>query len=64
MYKPLVINDFLDRALAAYPDRIAIVDEEIQPAPSWGELTYAELGRKARAQAATLDELVTLSELR
>jgi fatty-acyl-CoA synthase len=57
MYKPLVINDFLDRALAAYPDRIAIVDEEVQPARSWGELTYAELGRKARAQAATLDEM-------
>ena len=29
MYKPLTINDFLDRALAAYPDRIAIVDEEV-----------------------------------
>jgi fatty-acyl-CoA synthase len=57
MYKPLVINDFLDRALAAYPDRIAIVDEVVQPARSWGELTYAELGRKARAQAATLDEM-------
>ncbi|MCX4174578.1 MULTISPECIES: AMP-binding protein [Paraburkholderia] len=57
MYKPLVINDFLDHALAAYPDRIAIVDEEVQPAKSWGEVTYSELGRKARAQAATLDEL-------
>ena len=57
MYKALTINDFLERAFAAYPDRIAIVDEELQPAKSWGELTYAELARKARAQAATLDKM-------
>jgi fatty-acyl-CoA synthase len=57
MSKALSINDFLDRALAAYPDRVAIVDEELQPARSWGEVTYAELGRKARAQAAALDEM-------
>ncbi|SFU26649.1 AMP-binding protein [Paraburkholderia aspalathi] len=57
MYKSLTINDFLNRALVAYPDRVAIVDEEVQPAKSWGEMTYAELGRKARAQAATLDEM-------
>jgi len=55
--KPLTLNDFLDRALAAYPNRVALVDEEKQPAPSWGELTYMELGRRARVQAATLDEM-------
>ncbi|MCD9197786.1 AMP-binding protein [Aeromicrobium wangtongii] len=57
MLFPLTVNDFLDRALAVYPDRIAIVDEPDQPAESWGEITYAELGRRARSQAATLDEL-------
>lgn len=57
MFYPLTISDFLDRAVTVYPDRIAVVDEPVQPAESWGEITYAELGRRARAQAATLDEL-------
>src|SRR5690242_4339012 len=57
MQIPLTVRDFLDRAETVYPDRIAVVDEPNQAAPSWGELTYAEVARLARSQAATLDEL-------
>jgi acyl-CoA synthetase (AMP-forming)/AMP-acid ligase II len=57
MLYPLTISDFLDRATTVYPDRIAIIDEPDQPADSWGAITYRELGRRARQQAATLDEL-------
>ena len=57
MYYPLTVRDFLDRAEQVYPDRIAVVDEPDQPAPSQGELTYRELAANARAQAARLDQL-------
>ena len=57
MFYPLTVRDFLDRAETVYPDRIAVVDEPDQPADSWGEITYAEMARRARAQAATLDEM-------
>ncbi|GAA2085529.1 AMP-binding protein [Aeromicrobium halocynthiae] len=57
MIVPFSIRDFLDRAVAVYPDRVAVVDEPNQEAPSWGELTYAEVMRRAKAQAARLDEL-------
>lgn len=57
MIVPMTVRHFLDRALAVYPDRIAVVDEPDQPAASWGELTYRELAARARAQAAALDEL-------
>ncbi|TCI99491.1 AMP-binding protein [Aeromicrobium sp. IC_218] len=57
MYFPFTVRDFLDRATTVYPDRVAVVDEPDQPAESWGEITYAEMGRRARRQAATLDEL-------
>jgi acyl-CoA synthetase (AMP-forming)/AMP-acid ligase II len=53
----LGVRDFLDRAELVYPNRVAIVDEPDQPATSWGSLTYAEMARLARAQAAGLDEL-------
>ncbi|MEZ5219741.1 MAG: AMP-binding protein, partial [Ilumatobacteraceae bacterium] len=53
----LTVNDFLRRAEEVYPDRIAIVDEPTQPAESWGSVTYAEVARRARAQAAALDRL-------
>jgi hypothetical protein len=36
---PLIVRDFLDRAEHVYPDRVAIVDEPEQPAPSLGEIT-------------------------
>ncbi|MFI6213397.1 AMP-binding protein [Nocardia brasiliensis] len=57
MQFPLTVNDFLDRAVTVYPDRVAIVDEPDQPATSWGEITYAQLHDRARAQAAALDQL-------
>jgi fatty-acyl-CoA synthase len=57
MFYPLTVRDFIDRARDIYPDRIAVIDEPAQPAPSWGEVTYRELARRARAQAAALDRL-------
>jgi fatty-acyl-CoA synthase len=57
VFFPLTVRDFLDRAVTVYPDRVAVVDEPDQPAESWGEITYAEMGRRAKAQAARLDEL-------
>jgi acyl-CoA synthetase (AMP-forming)/AMP-acid ligase II len=57
MYYPLTVRDFLARAAHVYPDRIAVVDEPDQLAPSQGELTYREVARLARAQAARLDQL-------
>ena len=57
MNVPFSIRDFLDRAATVYPDRVAIVDEPNQPATPWPELTYAQVQRLARSQAATLDEL-------
>jgi fatty-acyl-CoA synthase len=57
MKVPLTVRDFLDRAEVVYPDRTAVVDEPDQPASSLGELTYAELAARARAQAAGLDRL-------
>ena len=35
---PLVVGDFLDRAEHVYPNRVAVVDEPDQPAPSLGSL--------------------------
>jgi acyl-CoA synthetase (AMP-forming)/AMP-acid ligase II len=57
VYYPLTVRDFLDRAVHAYPDRVAVVDEPDQPAPSLGELTYRQLADNATAQAAKLDQL-------
>ena len=57
MIVPFSASDFLDRALAVYAERIGIVDEPDQPAPSLGEVTYGRVGELARAQAAKLDEL-------
>src|SRR5687767_2815419 len=57
MRVPLTTRDFLDRAELVYGDRIGIVDEPAQPAPSLGELTYREVARRGRAMQAGLDEL-------
>jgi fatty-acyl-CoA synthase len=54
---PLTVNDFLERAELVYGDRVGIVDEPDQPAPSLGELTYRRVAELARAQAAGLDAL-------
>ena len=57
MKMPLVVNQFIDRAERVYPERIAVIDEPLQPAESWGSLTWSEVARRARAQAAGLDAL-------
>jgi fatty-acyl-CoA synthase len=57
VFYPLTVRDFLDRAETVYPDRIGVIDEPDQPAASLGELTYREMARLARAQAAKLDSL-------
>jgi fatty-acyl-CoA synthase len=57
MIVPLSISDFIDRAVEVYGERTGVVDETDQPAPSLGQLTYAEIGALARRQAAKLDEL-------
>jgi fatty-acyl-CoA synthase len=53
----LTVNDFLRRAEQVYPHRDAIIDEPMQPAESWGTITYAEMAARARAQAAALDAM-------
>src|SRR3954454_21829457 len=57
MRVPLNTRDFLDRAELVYGDRIGVVDEPTQPAPSLGEVTYREMARRGRAMQAALDEL-------
>ena len=57
MRVPLTTRDFLDRAELVYGDRVGVVDEPDQPAPSVGEPTYRELARRARAAQAGLDAL-------
>jgi len=57
MIVPLSVSDFLDRAVTVYGERTGVVDEPDQPAPSWGTITYAEVGQRARRIAAKLDEL-------
>ncbi len=57
MRVPLTTRDFLDRAELVYADRIGVVDEPDQPAPSLGEVSYREFARRGRALQAGLDEL-------
>ncbi|SHT48931.1 2-succinylbenzoate--CoA ligase [Mycobacteroides abscessus subsp. abscessus] len=57
MFFDLSVRDFLDRAELVYPERVGVVDEPVQPAPSWGQLTYRQLAARARGQAAALDAL-------
>ncbi|MEM9562026.1 MAG: AMP-binding protein, partial [Actinomycetota bacterium] len=57
MKVPLTINDFLDRAIAVYPDRVAIVDEPDQPAAPLPTMTYRELGDMRRQMGVAMDEL-------
>jgi fatty-acyl-CoA synthase len=51
------VRDFLERAAAAHPDRIALVDEPDQPAGPWEDLTFMKLAGRACSQAAGLDRL-------
>jgi acyl-CoA synthetase (AMP-forming)/AMP-acid ligase II len=57
MIVPFSVSDFIDRAVQVYGDRVGVVDEPDQPAPSLGDLTYTQMGELARRQAARLDEL-------
>jgi fatty-acyl-CoA synthase len=57
MIVPFSVSDFLDRATTVYGDRVGVIDEPDQPAPSLGDLTYDEIGALAQRQAAKLDEL-------
>jgi len=56
MRVPLTVGDFLERAATVYGDRIAVVDEPGRPG-DLGSITYAELRRRARNLAATLDRM-------
>ena len=49
--------DFLERAAIVYGDRIGIIDEPNQVAPSLGELTYRDIARLAGNYAQGLDAL-------
>jgi len=57
MLVPFSVSEFIDRAAQVYGDRVGVVDEPDQPAPSLGELTYRELRTRAARQAAKLDQL-------
>jgi fatty-acyl-CoA synthase len=57
MRVPLTTRDFLDRAELVYGNRVGIVDEPAQPAPSLGDVTYGEVARRGRALQAGLDAL-------
>ncbi|MCC5953215.1 MAG: AMP-binding protein [Acidimicrobiia bacterium] len=54
---PLTIRDHLERAAGVYGDRVGVIDEPDQPAPSLGSLTYRRMAELAAAQAARLDRL-------
>ncbi|HEY8544168.1 MAG TPA: AMP-binding protein [Acidimicrobiales bacterium] len=57
MKVPLTVRDHIERAAIVYGDRVGVVDEPDQPAPSLGEVTYRRIAELADAQAARLDEL-------
>ncbi len=57
MKVPLTVRDHLERAVLVYGQRVGVVDEPDQPAPSLGDLTYARVDELAQAQAARLDQL-------
>jgi len=51
---PLRIGDFIERAAAVFPERVAIVDDPSSVAPL-GEITYAEFEARARGMALALE---------
>src|SRR6185436_6359580 len=53
----LTVNDFLRRAAEVYPNRTGFVDETMQPAETWGSVSYRDMAVRADAQAAGLDAL-------
>ena len=52
VFYPLNVRDFLDRAETVYPDRLGILDEPDQPAPSLGEGYRRRWGWRRRWQHA------------
>ncbi|MEM7140881.1 MAG: AMP-binding protein [Actinomycetota bacterium] len=57
MEVPLTIADHMRRASLVYGDRVGIIDEPDQPAPSLGEITYRRFEELATGLAAGLDDL-------
>jgi len=57
MKVPLTVNDFIDRGLAVYPDRVAIVDEPDQLAEPLPPMTYRELADIRRQMGVAMDKL-------
>ncbi|HEY0942576.1 MAG TPA: AMP-binding protein [Steroidobacter sp.] len=57
MIVPLTINDFVDRAAAVYPDRVAIVDEPNQPAPPLPDLTWRQIADLRRQMGVAMDKM-------
>ncbi|MFT7475723.1 MAG: fatty-acyl-CoA synthase [Verrucomicrobiales bacterium] len=53
----LTINDFLDRPLAVYADRVAIIDEPDQPALPMPPITYRELADIRRQMGVAMDKM-------
>ena len=41
MIVPFSVNDFLQRAVAVYGDRVGLADEPTQPAASLGDVTLS-----------------------
>ncbi|GAA1921452.1 AMP-binding protein [Nocardioides marmoribigeumensis] len=57
MQVPMTVNDFIRRAEQVYGERTGVVDEPQQPAPSLGEMSYAELAARARRMARAMEDL-------
>ena len=57
MEVPLTIADHLRRASLVYGDRIGVIDEPAQPAPSLGNITYRRFDELATGLACGLDDL-------
>ena len=57
MHVPLSIADFLHRAMMVHGDRPGVIDEPSPPGGGLGVVTYRDVDRLARAQAARLDQL-------
>ncbi len=57
MKVPLTVCDHIERAALVYGDRVGVVDEPDQPAPTLDKLTYRNLHERAGALSAGLDAL-------
>jgi len=57
MLVPLTINDFVERAAAVYPDRVAIIDEPDQPALPMPSLTWRQVADLTRQMGVAMDRM-------